>query len=96
MATKTSLNREVEYSPLTGLMRSNLAIALISAVFLMLPLLLWRALYQQTDWAAIFLAPLLVILFAGFRKPLADVLQAKAAAAVRPSSRLFMFVTGKF
>ena len=96
MATKTSLNREVEYSPLTGLMRSNLAIALISAVFLMLPLLLWRALYQQTDWAAIFLAPLLVILFAGFRKPLADVLQAKAAAAVRPSSRLFLFVTGKF
>lgn len=96
MATKTSLNREVEYSPLSGLMRSNLAIALISAVFLMLPLLLWRALYQQTDWAAIFLAPLSVILFAGFRNPLADVLHAKAAAAVRPSSRLFMFVTGKF
>ena len=45
------------------------AIVVSSAILLTVPLYLWRISYPLTDWAAIFLVALALMLFAGFYWP---------------------------
>ena len=62
------------------------AVLMNMALFVMIvttPLGLWRVLYPLSDWAVLSLAPLVFVLFVGFRRPLAQVLRAKAMAVVR-------------
>ena len=54
----------------TRVMRAVMNVAL-SVLILATPLGLWRVLYPLSDWAALALVPLGVVLFVGFRTPLA-------------------------
>ena len=74
---------------------SNAAIVIVAGILLATPLYLWRILYPSTDWAALFLAPLMLVLFFGFKKPLAAMLQAKVSAMIRDESPIFEFLTGR-
>lgn len=74
---------------------SNTTIVVISGVILTIPLYLWRIYYPLSDWAALALAPLALILFAGFQKPLAAMLRARSMATVRSDSWIFIFMTGR-
>ena len=57
---------------------------------------MWRILYPfLSDWTALFLVPTAVMLFAGFRKPLADMLLAKSAVIVRRDSWMSVLTNGK-
>ncbi len=66
----------------------------LSVMIVTTPLGLWRVLYPLSDWAVLSLAPLVIVLFVGFRRPLAQVSRAKAMAVVRSSSPLSMLATG--
>ena len=74
---------------------SNATIVVASGVLLAVPLYLWRVLYPSADWAALFLAPLTLVLFFGVKKPLEAMLRARLAAMVLPDSRISRFVTGR-
>lgn len=74
---------------------SNAAIVIASGILLAVPLYLWRVLYPSTDWAALFLAPVTLVLFLGVKKPLEDMLRARLAAMILPDSRLSRFLTGR-
>ena len=67
----------------------------LPVVVLAIPLGLWRVLYRFTDWAALFLVPLALVLFIGFHRPLTSVLRAKAMAVVQHDSPIVTFATGR-
>lgn len=79
----------------TASLGSNAAIVVASGALLAVPLYLWRVLYPSTDWAALFLAPVALVLFLGVKKPLEAMLRARLAAMVLPNSRISRFVTGR-
>ena len=67
------------------------------AILLTTFLFLWRASYRPTDsdWAALFLAPLAFGMFIGFRTPLAMMLLARSRSVVQRDSWVSPFVSGK-
>ena len=71
------------------------AIVVSSALLLTVPLYLWRISYPLTDWAAIFLVALALMLFAGFYWPRKALLWARHRAAVRAESWISVFMRGK-
>ena len=81
--------------PFTANFGSNAAIVIATGILLAVPLYLWRILYTSTDWAALFLAPLTLVLFLGFRRPLAAMLRVRFAAMILDESRISRFVTGR-
>ena len=82
---------------LTSSDEKSIALAgiLLPVVILAIPLGLWRVIYRFTDWAALFLVPLALVLLIGFHRQLASVLRAKAVAVVQPDSPIAMFATGR-
>ena len=74
---------------------SSLAVVAASVLLLAIPLYLWRLTYPLADWAALFLAPLTVMLLLGFGKPRAAMLHARYLAAVRSDSKLAAYATGR-
>ncbi len=73
---------------------SNAAIVVATGILLAVPLYLWRILYPSTDWAAVFLAALTVVLFGGCRKPLAAMLRVRFAAMLLEESWIYRRMTG--
>ena len=71
-------------------------IVVSSALLLTVPLYLWRIYYPLTDWAAIFLLALPLMLFGGFYRRRKDLLWARHRAAVRAESWISAFMRGKF
>ncbi|MCZ0943541.1 MAG: hypothetical protein OXJ53_10825 [Gammaproteobacteria bacterium] len=67
----------------------------LPVVVLAIPLGLWRVAYRFTDWAALFLVPLALVLFIGFHRPLTSVLRAKFMAVVQHDSPIATLATGK-
>ena len=80
--------------PPTAKLGSNAAIVIATGILLTVPLYLWRVLYPSTDWAAVFLAALTVVLFWGCKKPLAAMLRKRFAAMILEKSRMYEVVTG--
>ena len=78
----------------TAKLGSSAAIVVATGVLLAVPLYLWRILYPSTDWAAVFLAALTVVLYWGCRKPLAAMLRIRFAAMILEESRIYGVVTG--
>ena len=74
---------------------ANAAIVIATGILLAVPLYLWRILYPSTDWAALFLAPLTLVLFFGFKKPLGAMLRVRFAAMILDDSRISRFMTGR-
>ena len=74
---------------------SNVVIVVVTGMLLTIPLYLWRISYQNTDWAALFLAPLAFMLFLGFWRPLAAMLQARLAAMILSGSGISKYMTGR-
>ena len=74
---------------------SKVAIVVVTGTLLTIPLYLWRIFYPNTDWAALFLVPLALMLFLGFGKPLAAMLQARLAAMILSGSWISKFMTGR-
>ena len=89
-------NKECTAKPsFTANFGSNAAIVVAPGILLAVPLYFWRIFYPSTDWAALFLAPMTVVLFFGFRKPLAAMLRARFAAMILDDSRISRFMTGR-
>ena len=61
-------------------------IIVASTLAVSLPLLLWRWTFDSTDWAALFLLPLAVVLFLGVRKVLLATIGARATLELRGDS----------
>ena len=59
---------------LTSSDEKSIALAgiLLPVVILAIPLGLWRVIYRFTDWAALFLVPLALVLLIGFHRQLAS------------------------
>ena len=57
-----------------------------STLAVSVPLLLWRLTFDSTDWAALFLSPLAVVLFLGVRKVLLATIGARATLELRGDS----------
>lgn len=73
----------------------GVVVSLIAIATTLFPVALWRVLYPASDWAALCLAPLALLLFEGFRRPLAAALRARAEAVVRHDSSIASFATGQ-
>ena len=57
-----------------------------STLAVSVPLLLWRLTFKSTDWGALFLLPLAVVLFLGVRKVLLATIGARATLELRGDS----------
>ena len=73
---------------------SGAAIVVATGVLLVVPLYLWRIVYPSTDWAAVFLAALTVVLYVGCKKPLAAMLRKRFAAMILEESPVYGVMTG--
>ncbi|MXY51951.1 MAG: hypothetical protein F4Y86_05385, partial [Gammaproteobacteria bacterium] len=73
----------------------GVVVSLIAIATTLFPVALWRLLYPASDWAALCLAPLALLLFEGIRRPLAAALRARAEAVVRHDSPIARFATGQ-
>lgn len=60
-----------------------------------LPLFLWARLYPVTDWAALALGPLAVMLFAGVQDPALALNRARLAAVLHPGTLAARWLTGR-
>ena len=70
----------------------------IGAAMLLLvaPLYTWREFYPMTDWAALILLPLAMVLWAGLYMPSALLRKATLRAALRVDSKFFWIFRGSF
>ena len=68
---------------------------LMTVASLVLLLYAWRCLYPDTDLAAFFLVPLMLIIFIGTYRPAIGAHQAKMRAAVIPGTELSKWLSGR-
>lgn len=72
-----------------------MALTIACSLALALPLYLWQTLYPQSDWAALALLPLAVMIFAGSLKVALARRQAELAAILLPGSGLNHWLKGR-
>ncbi len=69
--------------------------ACLAMLLLFLLLYLWRAIYPESDWAALAFLPLLAMLFWGYLSFSAAIYRARLHIAIKPESPLAGILTGK-
>lgn len=72
-----------------------IGIICLAAISLLVPLLLWSSLYPQSDWAAAVLIPLAIGIFIGWYAPAAALARARLQVAIRATSWLSRWMTGR-